>query len=228
MTNSWSRRPKANPNGVTPLASLDVRLARAAVRIDLEGDDAIGVLLGDEERIAVRGEGDLSRDRRRCAAQRPSGAVERAQPAVAAEPESGNRVAAGMDDIDEPAVLGDADRLNAAGRFDIGARQAVALHLEHREAVAAGVHRQEPPLVTAERDAALVAEPAAGPGTARRDAPGRHQPPIGQLVEEQHGVAGHGIRGGVDRSDRRDTTGRVGNRALGGPGGAAAERDQQQ
>lgn len=88
------------------------RIGGQATAIDLESDEAIGVLLGDQQEVTVRGEGDLRRTDAG-AAEAVDRAGQRAQATRAAAREAGDGVVAGVHDVDDAAMFGGADRLHA-------------------------------------------------------------------------------------------------------------------
>ena len=130
--------------------------------------------------------------------------------------------APGVGHVDEPIVLGEADRIVATGRDRPAPHErqgAVVVDPKHRDLVASGVHGEQVTPVARDLDGSLGGETAARPGAAgdeRRSGDGR-QRAVGVAIEPADRVRARGVVVGVDVP--HDLVGRRGGR----PGEAEGE-----
>src|SRR5262249_35512392 len=80
--------------------------------------------------------------------------------------------------------------------------QAIVFGCKEREVIAAGVHGEQPAIVAAQGEPALVAEPSVCAQTARCERARRGQCAVRRAMEFQNAVAATGVRHGVDGSKR--------------------------
>ncbi len=162
----------ANGTGVADGFSTAVSDRRPSRRTSEDVDRAAARFRGHDQLLPVRREADLAgrgEEVRRVGVGEPERArraFERAD-AVAADLEAlDDADAAGVQDVHEVVVDGDARREVAAGRVDVGQLQAGSVDAKHRDGVAAGVHGEEQPMSLVVHERALRAQPV-GRGAGR-------------------------------------------------------------
>src|SRR6266849_4443440 len=80
--------------------------------------------------------------------------------------------------------------------------QALLLHLEHRDIVAAGIYNEKPAIAVIEHDGTLTAQPGASAVTSGRNHSGGRQHSIGPPMVNHDLIGAAGIRHGVYRADK--------------------------
>lgn len=126
-------------------------------------------------------------------------------------------IAAGVEDIDEIAMDGDAEWLAAARALPVDDGEAGGADGENGDVVAARIDGEEEAVVVAEGEGAGVAEAevwlaAAGAETAGEKCAGGREGTVFRTIEDQDGVAGGLVGGDLDPAE-------VGEGVDGGRGG---------
>jgi hypothetical protein len=120
---------------------------------------------------------------------------------VIGEPETADVAgAAGVQDVHEPAVDGDADRGCAAGVDPVDQPQAATVNAERGHVVRPGIDRHQPAMASGER--ALGAEAGAGAGSAGEVLGDRRQRAVIGAGEHRYRVARRLVRLGEHRAMR--------------------------
>ena len=162
--------------------------------------DRARALLRDDERLAVRREGDLRRARATCS-ERLRRTGERRQLAVLDAEARDVPRAACVQDVEDVMVKCEADRPNAA-RGDRGLPlEPVVLHLEVGDRVASGIDGEQLVAALAEDDRSLRAHVGSGSAPTGGEGPVRCERAVGRAGKDGDGVSAGRVRQGVDRAD---------------------------